>query len=64
MSLMLLLRGPCIRIGSLANPSWSMIVLKVCFKWLSSFGEGSRLSFRLGWVSMLLKCRLAVLFSL
>jgi len=62
MSLMLLLRGPCIRMGSLTNPSWSMIVLKFVFKWLSSFGEGSQFFSRKEWVSRLLKRRLVVLF--
>jgi len=64
MSLMLLLWGPCIRMGSLTNPSSSMIVLKFLFKWLSSFGEGSRFFSQKGWVSRLLGCRLVVLFSL
>jgi len=62
MSLMLLLLGPCIRMGSLTNPSSSMIVLKVYFKCLSSFGEGSRLFSQKEWVSRLLERRLAVLF--
>ena len=58
MSLMLFPLGPCIRMGSLTNPSSSMIVLKVLFKWLSSFGGGSRLFFLVEWASMLRKRRL------
>ena len=59
-SLMLLLRGPCIRTGSLANPSSSMIVLKFLFKWLSSFREGSQFFSRKEWVSRLPERRLVV----
>jgi len=62
MSLMLLLFGPCIRMGSLTNPSSSMIVLKVCFKGLSSFRGGSRLFSQKGWVSRLPERRLVLLF--
>jgi len=62
MSLMLLLRGPCIRMGSLTNPSSSMVVLKMCFKGLSSFGEGSRFFSQKELVSRLPERRLVLLF--
>ena len=62
MSLMLLLCGPCIRMGSLTNPSSSMIVSKICFKRVVPFRGGSRLFSQKELVSRLREHRLVVLF--
>jgi hypothetical protein len=61
--LMLLLPDPWMRIGSLANPSSSMIVLNVLFKLSSSFRGGSRFSFQKELANRQLERRLVVLFS-
>ena len=63
-SLSVLLLDPYIRMGSLVNPSSSMIVLKTVFKLLSSSGGGSLLFSLRAWVSRRLERRFCVLFSL